>query len=545
MQVLYVGGVMLCLVFMGVMCVSDSITRQAAICAATFEPVLPVGVNRRAVGARRRWVLACNQACWNASLRWVYRPHPTFLDARDPDSRLLSPNSSSMLTPHGQLSSVDCLLGRGLREQASIAQRITRVSVFVCVLPQRCDPFGFTMTSCLAMDFGRTKKAAAKKDQPTPALVPRPHGGNTTTSPRDVHTGGGCCSAAEGKENAADCGKQTAHGWLSRVCSKLRGVNSRQQHHRRGPEKCEKCGQKSDTCQPNASFLSGRKHYLCEECRTSSDHMRTMYRQWCRNLSLHDPPRIPGGCHIGGGGGGGALVPASSSRSSSSRGVVRSRSMRSRPVAAAGPESGYDTATSLESSCSNGRLSPAEHVCGSPEDRHLRPDCSPRGRESSRAHLCLSDTFVAENGPSSKDKPEVFGGSFTCEKAHLALTPRGPLTRVYTRQPPPPYRPRQSPAPAAAREKLGQDKDAATYDGYLEIQSPNSEHVKYVFRPKEEWEGVARGREDVDDDPPPACRGKGDEDLKLCYRCNTLQGVAFQAPFGHGWLCEDCMDDLM
>ena len=356
-----------------------------------------------------------------------------------------------------------------------------------------------------------------------------------TAAPLAPSTVGNTIDLCEDKENMEGVSKTSGQSWLSKVCNKLR-------HKQRRPEKCEKCGQRSDTCRANASFISGRKHYLCEDCRVSSDNMKSMYHQLCRNLSLRDPPRPTTAS------GGGDLSPPASS---SSRGVVRSRSMRARPTA---PESGYDTATSLDSSCSNGRLSPDPVYLSSGECAPLPADSHHPASMDPWTRQCRLDFCGACAGPSedsgcsdphhhpacSKDKSEVFGGAFKSEKAHFRDLHTRPKTKVYTRQQrtaatptSPPQPPRQ---PHYQKQPL--HKDTAKYDGYLEIRTPNSQSVKYVFKQREN-----NGEEAQDDKQ--LSRRRYSENLKQCYRCQKFHCVAFRAPFGNGWLCEDCMDDLM
>ncbi|KAL8610205.1 hypothetical protein ACOMHN_038900 [Nucella lapillus] len=380
------------------------------------------------------------------------------------------------------------------------------------------------MASCIPM--GHSAKMRTKNTQTHAPLAPNSDRNNITKPKADRNS---CFPAFEeaGKGQHASTDKQH-QGWLAKVRNKLRN-----RQHRR-PERCEKCGQKSDTCQANASFITSCKHYLCEKCRVSSDAMKDMYQQMCRNLSLHEPPRVVGGS----GGANGELSPLTSSRQS--RGVVRSRSMRTRPLPA--PESGYDTATSQDSSCSCSRLSP-ESVYGSPGERGpcaLRPDC---GSHHCAGFKPLEPSFSKENHPNHKDKPDVFGGAFKSERTPLRDIQPGLQTKIYTRQDPTPhYRPKQTAVTHHQTPATGKDT-ADNYDGYLEIRNPNSKGVKYVFKQqREDCDGVLENDEVQSDH---LSRRKHTENLKLCFRCEKFRCIAFRAPFDQGWLCEDCMDDLM
>ncbi|KAK7102294.1 uncharacterized protein [Littorina saxatilis] len=338
-------------------------------------------------------------------------------------------------------------------------------------------------------------------------------------------------SAESNNENIVEAAK-ASQNWLSRVCRKLKTKNKRQ-------EKCEKCGQRSDTCLPNASFISGRKHFLCLDCRASSDNIKNMYSQLCRNLSLREARNT----HNSG-------EDAASSSSGSSV-VMRSKSMKTRPTA---PESGYGTATSCDSSSSNGRLvstSSGECVgrCTPPhpaEDRYSsQRSAHYPSAEHSSARLCVQCpadiTCSGDKAVCSRDKPEVFSGAFKSEKAHLNQLQSRPKQKVYTRpqqqqqhhtaNPPPPYH----------HHHQKQHKGKPRYDGYLEVRAPNAEGVKYVFERKEQ------DLEDLNDEVQEdhLSRRRHTENLKQCYRCQKYRCVAFRAPFQKGWLCEDCMDDLM
>ena len=443
--------------------------------------------------------------------------------------------------------------------------------------------------------------AAAEQQRTTPSHDDH----NNTARPRSA------AAVDAGKENME---VKAPQGWLSRVCSKLLGAGggggSRQR--RRRQEKCEKCGRRSDTCLANPSFISGRKHFLCHDCRAASDNIKNMYHQLCRNFSLRgEAARTASGCggggrgnSAGGGPGGAELTPPPSGAASpggagavSRRGVVRSRSMRSRKTA---PESGYETATSLDSSCSvgtgNGRLSPVDcppaaaastsscvgaGECGrccspahaDPHDlhhhHHHQQPCAAHA-DCARA-TCSKDTAVTAEA-CSRDRGEVFGGAFKSERTHLReihpqkSTKQRPV--VYTRpQQQQQQQQQQQPRPAAPAAGAGaqaphhhrhhhqqgtepyhynhnqQQQDASDrYDGYLEIRIPNPKGVKYVFRQQQAAEQEALNDEVQANH---LSRRRHTETLKQCYRCRKHRCIAFRAPFQSGWLCEDCMDDLL
>ena len=377
-----------------------------------------------------------------------------------------------------------------------------------------------------------------------PSLSPLPPATTTTSHSRDTDRMSSLSSAAAeaGKENME---AKAPQGWLSKWCSKLRSKQRRQ-------EKCEKCGQRSETCVANASFISGRKHFLCQDCRTSSDNMKNMYRQLRRNLSLREA-RAATACNSAGG----DLTPplTSAATTSSPGGVVRSRSMRSRKAA---PESGYETATSLDSSCSNGRLSPepVSTSSGGGECGRCTAHPASAAANSDGPHracdqadrVCSKDADVC-----SRDKSEVFGGAFKSERARLReIQPKRKQQKVYTRpkNPAAPHCHHQQgaepqPNPASRphphhHHNHHQHEGAERYDGYLEIRTPNSSGVKYVFRPTE---GRVAVNDEVQDDH--LSRRRHTENLKQCYRCHRYRCIAFRAPFQSGWLCEDCMDDLL
>ena len=425
------------------------------------------------------------------------------------------------------------------------------------------------------------------------ATTTRPHAGSAQTAEppapsRSSFLASEASGSAAGKENVTTEAK-APQGWLSKVCSKLRGRQRRQ-------EKCEKCGQRSDTCLPNASFISGRKHFLCHNCRASSDNMKNVFHQLRRNLSLRETRTAA--CNSSNNNNtnnsiynSAELTPPPGPRSGGGgSGVMRSRSMRAGKTA---PESGYETATSLDSSCSNGRLSPdplstssgggecgrccagphgtaalsecercsspgepRQHVSRPHPHHHQDDDCLevrvPANSDALTDRMCSKDTDAA----CSRDRSgEVFqGGAFkSAGRSHLRQIQPKNKQKVYTRQHPPahPNRRQQQgaephqhvPASRPPHHPHPHHQDAARYDGYLEIRTPNSNGVKYVFRQKAEGRGEAAVNDEVQSDH--LSRRRHSENLKQCYRCRKYRCIAFRAPFQSGWLCEDCMDDLL
>ncbi|KAL8602509.1 hypothetical protein ACOMHN_065381 [Nucella lapillus] len=358
--------------------------------------------------------------------------------------------------------------------------------------------------NCAALPLGTNRKTSAQNS--SSPLAPS---SSQNTFNTDLHHSS--FFRAEGKENVTD---MESKSWLSKVCNKLRSK------HRR-PEKCEKCGQRSETCLPNPSFISGRKHFLCQDCRVSAHNMKTMYHQLCRNLSLRDHSRTTT-CNSG----------DLSSPGSCPGGLSRSRFMKARPTS---PESGYETATSVDSSSS-------ERLSADPASTSSR-ECSGLSTRLPLHHPVDGSSKNAAVDLCSKDKAEVFGGAFSSEKAHLHhLQKAKPAQRTYTRHPPA--------LPPSQNTKVSPNHPKNTtsatkqYDGYLEIRTPKSRSVKYVFKKPEGVEGDVQ-RTGVVVVGEKQRRGKGGEGLKECYRCHKSRIVAFRAPFGHGWVCENCMDDLM
>lgn len=326
-------------------------------------------------------------------------------------------------------------------------------------------------------------------------------------------------SKKEKKENSDMAAKASHQSLLAKMTKLLRTKGAT-----RRPEKCEKCGERSHTCLPNASFVSNRTHFLCLSCRVTGSMMKNMYSQLSRNLSLRESRRTT------------TTTTTTSSNASDDK-----ESGLHRPTLQ-GNESGYETGTSLDS-CSNGRQTP---------DSIMSTDSAGQQTTVPTATTTTTDVRVPVAGMdsdlASKDsgKADVFGGAFTSEMDHLQTLslkhrcsrlggiqqqqPQQQKCRVYTR-------------PHAAASKTAQDAQQPVasnvlmqnYDGYLEIRAPNSEGVKYVFRQRESCEQVeaAEKRQSLEDS------------LKVCYRCKRPSQVAFRAPFQRGWLCEDCMDDLL
>ncbi|KAK7493931.1 hypothetical protein BaRGS_00014813 [Batillaria attramentaria] len=268
---------------------------------------------------------------------------------------------------------------------------------------------------------------------------------------------------------------------------------------RRKTRMCEKCRQFSNTCLPNESFVSGRKHYLCQDCRASSDKMKNMYSQLRRHLGPNE--------HL-----------HQTSRCSADLLSEQMPSARTVPK-----ESGYETGNSCCSSSSHRNQS-----CDStPASVQLHSPTSPANAALGCPGNHMTGSFQkGECNDRGKSNMLVFGAAFTSECLHIQdLHLKSKQRGLYSRQ-------------LAARTDRTCQQPVSQYDGYLVTHVPGVQ-VKYSLGQKSGTEDCLKVISNV------ANPQNGSSNEKLCSLCKTRKETAFRFPGRTGWLCEDCMDEMM
>lgn len=308
------------------------------------------------------------------------------------------------------------------------------------------------------------------------------------------------------------------------VTHEPRGLVARLRSKLCKPTKCEKCRRRSTSCRPNASFLSGRKHYLCENCRVSADNVKNLYTQ----MMIRNPHfrfQTEGGDVI-------MDEDFSASDLSASSGT---------DGCTAGGESGYGTATSSDSVgsepsgvCDDSPVTSATITAPTPN----RPPSYDLACSRSRI-LRESDRFLLEQSARSrvKDSANAATEDGDEEKRQVDLRLQDLQHRLEEIQ-------------LVTDRAHAEDKPRPVYDGYLETSFRSSKaNVRVLKGPTA---GLADGTVIQQTTPSKSSAGGQPDPQRLssgsrknCANCHKITVTAFRLPWEGAWLCEDCMDDMI